>query len=185
MIYLIGGPPRVGKSTLAQMLTSKNAVPFAPTDAIFHMLMETAPQIEVHDKKGFEDKAKRFYPFLRKFLLLATWTVSDYCIEGDSFLPVQVNDLLNDPQVKDEKIQIKCCFLGMSETNLETILKEGGRNQWLATRSREKQEKVAKHIVERSELTRKECEKYKIAYFDLAGDYKANLEKAYQYLITS
>ncbi|WP_314251763.1 hypothetical protein [Streptomyces sp. DSM 40907] len=44
MIYLIGGPPRVGKSTLAWMLLEREGLPGCPTDALVSMLQRAAPE---------------------------------------------------------------------------------------------------------------------------------------------
>ncbi|MBB4887207.1 hypothetical protein [Streptomyces netropsis] len=44
MIHLIGGHPRVGKSTLAQMVLERAGIPGCPTDTLVSMLQNAAPQ---------------------------------------------------------------------------------------------------------------------------------------------
>jgi hypothetical protein len=115
MIYQIGGPPRIGKSTLAKILLQKNNVPFVPTDAVFHTLKDTPPTPIVDDKLGHQQKAIDFYPFLRELIKHLHWSGTDFCVEGDAFLPEQIDQLIHDPEF--EKIHMRCVFLGMAKSS--------------------------------------------------------------------
>lgn len=180
MIYLIGGPHRVGKSTLAKMILKKDQISYAPTDALFHMVQNAAPETGMHERDGFPNKADRFYPFLKNFILHAHWGVGDYLIEGDTIHPQQVYKLSQDADAKN--VPIKSCFLGLSKTSAQELKKYAGYNNWIGSKTDQQLEQIAKTTMELSNYMKEECQKYGYQYFDLSGDYHANLEKAYSYL---
>ena len=182
MIYLIGGPPRVGKSKLSQKLVERKNIPFCPTDAIFHMLIRTAPQLGIKDGQGYQNKAKSFYPYLKCFIHMMAYSVEDYCIEGDSFLPEQVDQLLKEEDLKE--FDIRCVFLGLSKLTHQQMMDNIGQNAWLLNKSKEEQENTAKSTIERSNLLKEECHKYNLKYIDQAEDFENGQEEAYSYLLS-
>ncbi|MFI1301883.1 hypothetical protein [Streptomyces sioyaensis] len=92
MIYLIGGPPRVGKSTLAWMLLEREGLPGCPTDALVSMLQRAAPEHGVRHGTH-PDKAVPAQPFLIEFIRAAAEALDDsdpqdgYVVEGDIGTP--------------------------------------------------------------------------------------------------
>lgn len=127
MLYLIGGPPRVGKSTLAQMLVDKKNVPYVPTDALFHTLKDTSSTPIVDDKSGFDKKAQDLFPYLLTLARHLVWGAPDFCLEGDGFLPQQVKKLSEDEVIK--KYQVKCVFLGFSKITGQQLKENMGYKQ--------------------------------------------------------
>ena len=120
MLYLIGGVPQVGKSTLAKLILERKKIAHVDTDWIIHMLMFAAPQLGIKtftklNKHEFKNKAINFYPFLYQFVKHNQPVIEDYVIEGDSFLPEHVSKL-------QKEFHVKACFLGTSNLQPETLL---------------------------------------------------------------
>lgn len=176
MIYMIGGAPRVGKSTLARIILKRQSIPYIACDTVFHMLKEVAPQLGITDKVSHEERAEKFFPFLKQWIYHIQRCEHDYVIEGDSFLPKQVHEL-------NKEYKIKSCFLGVSSMKLETILKNAGYNSWVKNLSQEKLNKLPNWIVDVSMLFKDESKKYRTQFFDLAKDYPTMLEEAYRFLV--
>ncbi|WP_445394831.1 hypothetical protein ACSMX9_16230 [Streptomyces sp. LE64] len=88
MILLVGGPPRVGKSTLAALLLERDGLPHCPTDALVSMLQHAAPALGVRHGEH-ASKAAAALPFLVEFLrAIADGVDHDdpldgYVVEGD------------------------------------------------------------------------------------------------------
>ncbi len=175
MIYLIGGCPRVGKSTLAQKIVEEKNIPNIPLDVLVHVLKDSIPKF---DLKNDIDVANKFFPFLDSFIKHSIFTVPDYVLEGVIFTPAQVHKL-------QRKYKIKACFLGTSKTSLEHMLRYTGHNNWMSTKSRKHLEKLPATYIERSEYFKKESKKYGFRYFDMSqGKHAQSIEKAYQYLFS-
>lgn len=181
MLYLIGGAPRVGKSTLANLILEKNKIAYVDTDWIVHMLMFAAPQLGVKvftklNEDEFRSKAIKFYPFLYQFVKYNQPVIEQYVIEGDSFLPEHVSKL-------QKEFHIKACFLGSSNLQSEILLNNPSRNNWIKKLTLKQLNDLCNWIMGMSNFLKKECSLYKITYFDISKNYPDQIKKAYQYLL--
>lgn len=182
MLYLIGGVPRVGKSTLANLILERNKISYVDTDWIIHMFMFAAPQLGIKtftefNKDEFRSKAVNFYPFLYQFVKHNQPVVEKYVIEGDSFLPEHASLL-------QEEFHVKACFLGSSNLQPETLLNNPSKNdRWIKKLSPQQLSDLCKWVMDMSSFLEKECSRYKITYFDVVINYTEQIEKAYQYLL--
>jgi len=176
MVYLIGGPPRCGKSSLANVLLQKNKVPYLATDIVVNMLKNVAPELGVTPKKSFSENAEIFFPYLEQFVELARYDENNYCVEGCVIMPKQVTEL-------SKKYKVRAVFLGFSKLKVEEIMKYMGSNKWMEGKSKKEQRNIKDSIIERSMTVKNECEKYGYRYFDMAEGFEKQLEKAYQYLV--
>lgn len=181
MLYLIGGAPRVGKSTLAKVILQRNKIAYVDADWVIHMLMFTAPQLGVKvfsdfNKSEFRKKAVNFYPYLFQFIKYNQSVVENYVIEGDSFLPKHVSKLQKD-------FQVKSCFLGTSKLNPEILLNNPSKNNWIKKLTPQQLKDLCEWIIDMSYFLKKECFTYKITYFDVSKNYRGQIEKAYKYLL--
>jgi len=196
MIYLIGGPPRCGKTTLASIILERKGVSCISTDVIRNLL-DFSPT-----KLGFlqleEDKRpEAFFPYFLQFLKILQNRYPHYVVEGDIFTPEQIASL-------QEKITLKCCFLGMSEVTVEDLKKTHPRLDWIGKLppdekvkltksitegnwvnrlSPEEQEKVPQQLMDTSNWFKAESVKYHFSYFDIYPDQDKALEAAYTALI--
>ena len=174
MIYLIGGAPRTGKSTLANLLVKRDAIPFLSTDVILHMVSETQPELGL--TKPYADIPEKFAPYVVNLVKHVQSSHADYAIEGDLLTPRQIAEL-------QKTYDIRACFLGFSAITLKEIQDHVGENDWLGDLSDADRESLPGQIVERSRELRRECEQYGIRYVDMAdGSHGKNLEAAYEWL---
>ncbi len=176
MIYLIGGTPRTGKTTLAQMILERKQIPFVPTDVLTHALDCAYPKLSIRSD-GWGTIPDMFYPYLREFVKWSELAMPNYVIEGDSFFPKHAHRLSG-------KFEIKSVFLGTSDIRLEDILAFAGHNDWVKERSKQYQKQLPQELVKKSAMIKKGADKYDIPYFDMAPNRKAGLEAAYASLFS-
>ncbi len=114
------------------------------------------------------EKARLFYPTLKELLVDVKRRSENCIIDGEVIIPEFIPEL-------SEKYSIKCCFLGLSEANLDTILKHGGYFNWpkwkLENGFDNEVNDLAERTVSRSLIIQKEAEKYNLPYYDLAINY--------------
>jgi len=196
MIYLIGGTTRVGKSTLAAIILERKKISSISTDVIRNLL-DFSPT-----KLGFlqleEDKRPAaFAPYFLQFLKILQNRYPHYVVEGDIFTPEQVAAL-------QDRITLKCCFLGMSNPTIENLTKTDPRlnwisnlspeekgklsesivkGNWVSRLSPEEQAKIPDQVMQRSEIFRDESQKHGFPYFDIYPDREKSLESAYSVLV--
>ncbi len=176
MLYLIGGVYRTGKTSLAQRVLGSKSVPFVSTDSLFHMLKNSTPSLGITDKLPLKQKGDKFYPFLEQFVKYAQYSTPDYLVEGDAIWPSGVAKM-------QKNHDVRAVFLGFSEVEPQDILKYAGHNGWAADLSAKELEGLASSIVETSSQIKTECSEFGLEYVDLAGDYKAGINRAYKYLV--
>lgn len=176
MIYLIGGAPRIGKTTLARMMLDRKGIPFVPADVLTHALDRAYPELNIRSG-GWTSIPEKFYPFLREFVKSSDSNSSDYVIEGDSFLPEHVERL-------SKEFKIKSVFLGTSNTTLDIIIGKAVHDDWVRDLPEEKQKGLPAWIISTSEMFKNEAKKYTVPYFDIAENREKALEEAFVYLTT-
>src|SRR4051812_1174821 len=131
MIYLIGGVPRTGKSRLAALMLQRNLISCISTDVLRNFLDHSPAKVGI----GEAELAKRpeaFAPYLYTFLRILQNKYEDYVVEGDIFTPEQV-------KVLQEKVALKCVFLGFSEVTLQDLRHRGATADWVARLSEAEQ----------------------------------------------
>lgn len=172
MIYLIGGVSRVGKTTLSKIILDKKKIPYISADllrnALYHYLGK--------DLGKWEDRPEFFFPYLSDFIKRANnkYHYTGCVIEGDIFLPEQIANLPHD--------EIKCIFLGTSNITLEQIM-DNDPDSWVHTMDPENRKGLADGIMKKSEMFKKEAEKYGFRYFDIYPDRDSALNDAFEYLM--
>jgi hypothetical protein len=73
ILDLVGGAPRVGKSTLAQRLLATDGVPWLPTDVVRTVLRRVLPELDAVDQDPVD--ASRLAE-----LILVGWPVQPPCV---------------------------------------------------------------------------------------------------------
>ena len=68
VIYLVGGTPRVGKSSLAQRLLAVDGIPWLPTDVIRTVARRVAPEVDAIDQDPVDAAAlaEIMYPYIEQ-----------------------------------------------------------------------------------------------------------------------
>lgn len=168
MIYLVGGPPRVGKSTLALIALEEAGIPYCSTDMIVGMLEVAAPQLGV--RHGFHaEKADSMTSLLTHFVCCADIGNDAYLIEGDVITPAFAE--LIAPQLSD----MRAVFLGNSMLTLDDLRHTP---DWLENSEAAEYEMVQREIVGRSRSLRSECERLGRVYVEMGGDRNAAFASA-------
>lgn len=175
MIYLIGGVPRVGKTTIARNILEKDHISSISTDAIRNLLDFSPTKLGILDL-DWEKRPEAFFPYFLQFLKILQTKYENYVVEGDIFTPMQIKS------IKD-KIELKCCFLGASQITLENIKTVQGGNDWVSKMPEDKQSGLPAWTIKKSLELKKECERLEFAYFDIHPDREKALDDCYRFLM--
>jgi 2-phosphoglycerate kinase len=177
VIYLIGGPPRVGKTRLAQRLGRRLGIGWLSLDTLRFVLRGLLP--EVDELAGFGRSpgrwADHFYPYVRDAVLSSAYVEGDYILEGVDFLPRHVRDLAAETPVAG-------CFLGLSAPDLALIDAHAGRMDYQKHESPAVREGFPAWIAAWTAEVQTECRTLGLPFFDLAGDYETQADRALQVL---
>ena len=180
MIYLIGGPPRVGKSILAQEFINNKPIYSFSTDFLYDI--DQVRDIENFDKLGIIQKGEAFFPILERLIGNIERQSENCLIDGDVILPGHVKKL-------SEKYQIRACFLGLSETSLEDIIRYGGHFNWPEYKIKngmgDNVSDLAQRTILSSKIIESECEIHNQKYYDMATNFKASKQMALNFLTQS
>lgn len=168
MIYLVGGPPRVGKSTLALIALEEAGIPYCSTDMIVGMLEVAAPQLGV--RHGFHaGKAESMAGLLTHFVCCADIGNDVYLVEGDVITPSFVR--LITPQVS----AVRSVFLGNTGLTVEDLRLSP---DWLEASDASEYDHVRRQVVDRSRELRAQCDELGCTYIEMSGDRDAGFATA-------
>ena len=181
MLYILGGAPRSGKTLLARRAVSEKQIPYFPLDALLGSLVYGAPQMGMRYEDSFTDRSNKLWPVTKHMIKMLVEEESEYLIEGDSILPVQVNELIT------SQTSVHACFVGYSELSKEeklSLVREyhQGQVDWTKEISDEELIPMIESMIDFSKYIKEECEKYGIKYFDISHDFQGVREATFQYL---
>lgn len=170
MLYLIGGPPRMGKSTLAQKLLKEQTIPYVSTDGLTVMLKPMG-------EPSFysPEKAARLYPVLETFISRMLKVCPDYTIEGDAFSPHHVDALR-------ENHELRAIFFTMSQVSKDDIIQYAKYDNWASSDTESQLDDLVNRITDASKIIQEECLRLDIPCFDLSNNYEKTFELAYRAL---
>ena len=175
MIYLIGGAPRVGKTTLSQQLSSRLKAGWISTDILYDVVRfknDDGPKIEWNaSPEAITRVAEWFYPYLKRFIWSISSMAKNYVIEGVSFLPAQVSQLA-------EEYPICTVFLGCSQMTLERLDQFPGHSKGYGGLRDEMRRQIVVDVPLWSEYIRQKCEGSGYRYVDMADDFPRRLREA-------
>lgn len=176
MFYLIGGAPRTGKSTLAQKLVERNAIPFVSTDVLLHMVSDTLPELSL--TKPYEEIPEKFFPYIKNLFKHLDSSLKNYTVEGDLLLPSHIS-------VLQKEYELRSCFLGFSSITLQELEQHVGENDWIQELPASEKANLPKWIMAKSLQIKQECDRYNVPYVDMSSDsYEQCLERAYSFLVS-
>ncbi|WP_328547725.1 hypothetical protein [Streptomyces platensis] len=179
MIYLIGGPPRVGKSTLAHMLLERAGIPGCPTDTLVSMLQNAAPQHGVRHGTHL-DKAALAQPFLVEFLravadgLDETDPLDGYVVEGDIVTPAAAT------AAAAHGLPLVAVFLGNTALTADDLRTAP---DWLDGADEATYKQTAEWVTEQSRALRDACTAGCRMYVELGAGHEQGLQRAYSALM--
>jgi hypothetical protein len=177
VIYLIGGPPRVGKTRLAQRLGRRLGIGWLSLDTLRFVLRGLLPEVDEPANFGRAPGhwADRFYPFVRDAVLSSAYVEGDYIIGGVDFLPRHVRDLAAETPMAG-------CFLGLSAPDRATIDAHSGRMDDQKYKSHTVREGSPAWTAAWTVEVQAECRALGLLFVDLAGDYETQADRALRVL---
>lgn len=206
MIYLIGGPPKCGKTTLAKKLSKTFEIPWVSTDTLGcaikpyidkKVLLKKFPASfqrgknndEKYSKyssdeiiKAYQQQAKTVYRAIDMFAICELTDGNDFIIEGYHIEPELVNELNSKYPNK-----IKSIFLIKSDKEkfISNIKKTTTPNDWIIARTNNEEtyQKIAEMICEYGNIFEKEAKKYGFKVLDMDMDFNNKINEAINYLM--
>jgi hypothetical protein len=167
VVYLIGGPPRCGKSVLARRLTTDHAIPFVPTDLIWAIVEVSQPDWRTPMQKGpgrIPAAAKMFEPYLERAIRFLQSIRQPYGIEGEVITPETAARL-------NSTCDVRVAFLVRSSVTADDLADSRGPNPWLENAPPDLVSAVSAEIISWSSHALSACQKLSLPCFDVAGDF--------------
>ncbi len=204
MIYLIGGPPKCGKTTLAKVLSKKLGIPWISADTLQVIGRAYTPANKRHPRyphsairKGHRDNDVFYQKYSPKEIVSAYTKQAkatalaidmmavceltdgnDYIIEGYQVEPALVAKLMK----KYGEQRFSCVFLGKGDPErfAQDLKKSTTPNDWILTNTKKKETfmKIATMVQLYSAYFKKEAEKYHLPHLDLSANFESGLKQA-------
>ena len=183
MIYLIGGAPRVGKSTIAKQFAKSINERCISTDELedpdqsSSVIFYSDPKKNiVTPNKGIEsvnNEAKQIISKIKNIIDNAVNKNQDTIIEGVNLFPAYVDDFIK----KFGEENIKAVFIG--SRNIELILEGMARNtsekNWLKDFNQEVLKQIALFTKAFSNYIYLDADKYKLLYMERSNDFQQDI----------
>lgn len=168
MLYVVGGPARSGKSTLARRFSEELKIPYFCVDQVLIGLEKGAPGLGITHEQRTLDRAGKMWMILKPMLVNIYKSEPEYFMDGDVLLPEYMAELGQEIEF------IKVCYLGYAHSDpqqkLKSIREYTGPNNWMKNLS---DDEILDHVnygIELSEYLEKEAQKYNFKYFDTSSD---------------
>jgi 2-phosphoglycerate kinase len=206
MIYLIGGPPKCGKTTLAKMMLKKFGIPWISTDTLQNVGWVYFSKKDKKSKfpskqlkvKNNDEKYKKYsikeiitayikqantaYKAVDMFALCEIKDGNDYIIEGYHIEPKLAYELIKKYGTKN----IRPVFLVKSDQNkfIKDIKKSTTPNDWILARTKNiaTYAKIAEMVCEYSKYFKRKVKKYNYKVYNTDKNFNKQLNKAIRYL---
>lgn len=207
MIYLIGGAPKCGKTTLAKKLANEIDIPWLSTDTLQNVikpylskeeLVKAFPSsnqnCENNDEKylkysvdeivtAYQKQAKTSYAAIDMFTICEITNEHDYTIEGYQITP-ELAKILIDKYGQDK---VKAVFLTKSDKQqlVENFEKSNTNNDWILRRTKDRKTifpKIAEMISEYSKYFEVEANKYDFRIYNMDKHFNSKQEEIFRYL---
>ena len=206
MIYLIGGPPKCGKTTLAKKLSKAKGIPWVSTDTLQNVFLpylskkDAAKLFPTSRQRGksndekynkftskeiisaYRKQAKTCFKAIDMFAVSEITDGNDYIIEGYHIEPEVAMNLQN-----KYKGKIKSIFLGKTDEEkfIANIRKSSTPNDWIIARTKNQDtyKKIAKMICGYSKIFEKEAIKSKRRFLNMDDNFEMQIKSAINYLV--
>lgn len=206
MIYLIGGPPKCGKTTFSKLFARVHEIPYVSSDSLQSIIKPYVNDDEV--QKGFpasqirgENNDDKYTKYFAQEIITAYIQQARYVADGiKNFIACEVADHKDiiiegyhiTPQLVSElqKLypnQVKALFIVKTnvEKFVEDIPKSSTKNDWIIERTNDESTyiRIAQMICDYGKWFQDESEKYNLKCFSVDEDFEGKLEEMRKYLI--
>jgi hypothetical protein len=168
VLYLVGGAPRVGKSSLAQQLLAADGIPWLPTDVIRTVLRRVLPELDAADQDPVDAGrlAELMYPHIEQAAEVCTEEAERFLIEGFELAPSYPARL----QAALPGTTVRACFLGHPAFSADALFSYRGPKPQHETETPVAElEQAAAWIRRRSRQLRHECQTEGQPYVDVGA----------------
>jgi hypothetical protein len=181
-LYLVGGAPRVGKSSLARRLLETDQIPFLPTDVLRTVLRRVLPELDAIDQDPVDASllAEFMYPHVEQAAEVCAEEAECFLIEGFELAPSYVARL----QAALGQAEVRGCFLGHGSFSVEDLAAYRGPKPQHRGASGAELGEAAAWIRQRSRQLREECGDAGVPYVDVGElGFEAAMRKARRLLV--
>ena len=181
-LYLVGGAPRVGKSSLAQRLLEADGIPWLPTDVLGTVLRRVLPELDAIDQDPVDAwwLAEVMYPHVEQAAAVCAEEAERFLIEGFELSPSYPARL----RAALEGTAVRACFLGHGSFSLKNLVAYRGPKPQHHGASREELHEAAAWIRRRSRQLREECADAGVPYVDVGQiGFEAAMVRARRHLL--
>jgi hypothetical protein len=164
-LYLVGGTPRVGKSSLAQWLLKTDGIPFLPTDVLRTVLRRVLPELDAIDQNPVDASllAEFMYSYIEQAAEVCVEEAACFLIEGFELSPSYLPRL----QAALPQAEVRGCFLGHGSFSIEDLAGYRGPKPQHRGAARAELGEAAAWIRRRSRQLREECAAAGVPYVDV------------------
>jgi hypothetical protein len=164
VIYLVGGAPRVGKSSLAQRLLVSAGIPWLPTDVI----RTVVPEVDAVDQDPVDAVAlaEVMYPHIEQAAEVCAEEADCFLIEGFELAPSYPARL----RAVLAGSEVRACFLGHGSFSTEDLADyRGPKPQFEGDLSPGELRESASWIRYRSRELAQQCTALRVPYVDVGA----------------
>ncbi|MFH1142422.1 MAG: hypothetical protein ABIH67_02740 [Candidatus Uhrbacteria bacterium] len=206
MIYLIGGSPRSGKTTLSIKLSKKLGVPWISSDYIRSFILPYIPKKDIAFRMPIEEmffkkskcnndlyyqnyslseqiqadiiEGKTMWPGIKRFIENSIWSKNSFIIDGVHLLPEMVSQFKGTSFWKNIKI------VYLVKTDEEKILpgfwKSNDPSDWLLTCTKKDKifSEAAKMVAKFGRYLEKEAKKYGLKVYNTDQNFQKKINQA-------
>jgi len=207
MIYLIGGPPKCGKTTLAKRLSKQENIPWVSTDTLQNVIKPyfnqkdllkcfpaSAQRGKSNDEKysrysieeiisAYRHQAKSVYHAIDMFIVSEITDGNDFIVEGYHIEPDLVATLKSKyPDIVKEVFLVK-----RDEEKFVCDIKESATpNDWILVRTQNEEiyAKIAKMICEYGRWFETESQKHGFKAFNMDNNFDSQITDSIDHFLS-
>lgn len=206
VVYLIGGPPKCGKTTLAKTLSKKLLIPWISSDTLENIAWAYIPKEqhstlfshrylrgESNDEfyaqhtpeaivQGYVEQSKATYDAISMMAETYLTDGDDFIVEGYQVTPEIVSQILK--KFGNEHIKTAFLLKRDEEKMLQDFRKSTTPNDWILRKTKDEATfaNIARMITVYSDYIEQEAKKYDLPLFEMDADFNVSLEKAIKHL---
>lgn len=208
MIYLIGGPPKCGKTTLAKQLSQEHNIPWISADTLQNIVWAYTPEDKRAElfphstlRNGSNDELYSQHPaqeIIENYIKQGKTSYDAISMMAETYLTDEDDFIVEGyqitPEIADRVIKkfggehVKAVFLAKHDTEkfVSDIHKSTTPNDWIIrkTNSEATYTLIANMVAEYSNYFEAEAEKYGFTVFAMDNEFNKEIDNAKKFLLS-